>query len=71
MYEELMTTDESEHAFDLNDMYAVLPTSFTNKHYEYYYKNYPKASNMSYNSHNVEVLSKNSVKDLLIQDGLI
>jgi len=63
-----MTAQESELAFDLIDMYAVLPLHYgVNKFYSK--KNRVKVG--SYNSDDVKPLNKEAVKKLLIDDGLI
>lgn len=66
MYEELMTEEESFHAYDLGNMYAVLPTAFRSKvHEEYKSKNSAKIG--SYNSLNISSISKEELGDMLIR----
>ncbi|GLC32342.1 SDR family NAD(P)-dependent oxidoreductase [Clostridium omnivorum] len=69
-FEELMTKEESESAFDLGDMYAVLPLSNVNRLREIYLK-YPKAEVGSYNSSDKDVLNKEEVRKLLKEEGLV
>ena len=69
-FEELMTVEESEVAFDLGHMYAVLPLT----HSEFcsgVYDKYKKAKVRSYNSSDKNILSKEQVRTLLVEEGLI
>ncbi|MCB2297179.1 SDR family NAD(P)-dependent oxidoreductase [Clostridium tagluense] len=69
-FEELMTKEESEFAFDLGDMYAVLPLAHSKFCSEVYIK-YKKAEVGSYNSSDENILSKEEVRNLLKEEGLI
>ncbi|MDF2884900.1 MAG: hypothetical protein K0R54_5470, partial [Clostridiaceae bacterium] len=71
-FEELMTREESESAFDLGDMYAVLPLSlsYAKKLLERY-SEYKKVEIGSYNSSDKDVLSKDEVRLLLKTEGLV
>jgi FlaA1/EpsC-like NDP-sugar epimerase len=71
MYEELMTEEESKFCYDLGDVFAVIPTTFNFEEYEEYYKKYSKAKVGMYSSHDEEVLTKEEVKELLINENLI
>lgn len=67
-FEELMTIQESEYAFDLKNMYAVMPP------YAGYNKIYNENNKIkigSYNSDDVEPLSKQEVRSLLNNEELI
>lgn len=67
-FEELMTIQESECAFDLGNMYAVMvPYAGYNKIYNV--NNKIKIG--SYNSNDVEPICKEDVRKLLIEEGLI
>lgn len=66
MYEELMTEEESLHAYDLGNMYAVLPTAFRIKVHEEY-KNKKLAKVGSYNSVNINPISKEELESMLIR----
>ncbi|KYH34827.1 UDP-N-acetylglucosamine 4,6-dehydratase (inverting) [Clostridium tepidiprofundi DSM 19306] len=67
-FEELMTVQESELAFDLGNMYAVLPSySYTNE----LYSEEKRVKVGSYNSNDINPISKESVRELLIKEGLI
>lgn len=65
-FEELMTRQESEYAFDLENTYVVTTGNNTN-----YYKNCKKAKIMSYNSSDIEPIDKEEVRKLLLDEGLI
>ncbi|MCB2310026.1 SDR family NAD(P)-dependent oxidoreductase [Clostridium tagluense] len=69
-FEELMTKEESEFAFDLGDMYSVLPSAYLENFYEFYEKNI-KAEIQSYNSSDKNILSKEEVRTLLKEEGLV
>lgn len=65
-FEELMTRQESEYAFDLENTYVV-----TTENCADYYKNCKKAEIMSYNSSDIEPISKEEVRKLLLEEGLV
>lgn len=67
MYEELMTEEESNYAYDLGDMYAVIPTTFNKDIYKRFYKDYSHPILSSYSSHNVEPLTKEETRKLIIK----
>ncbi len=69
-FEELMTKEESEFAYDLGDMYAVL-SSDSVRGLEISYKKYKKAEVGSYNSSEGIHITKERVRNLLKQDNLI
>ncbi|GCD08993.1 SDR family NAD(P)-dependent oxidoreductase [Clostridium tagluense] len=69
-FEELMTMEESEVAFDLGNMYAVLPLAHSNSCGDGYQK-YKKAEVGSYNSADENILSKEEVRILLKREGLV
>lgn len=69
-FEELMTKEESELAYDLGDMYAVIPQYYSGDLFEFY-KEYPKVKVGSYNSSDEEFLSKEEVRMLLLGEGLV
>ncbi|MBZ9636002.1 SDR family NAD(P)-dependent oxidoreductase [Clostridium sp. FP1] len=69
-FEELMTKEESEVAYDLGDMYAVL-CSDSVRGLEVSYEKYKKAEVGSYNSSEGVHITKEQVRALLREDGLI
>ncbi|WP_010237140.1 SDR family NAD(P)-dependent oxidoreductase [Clostridium arbusti] len=69
-FEELMTREESEFAFDLGHMYAVVSLAHSENLREFYNK-YDRAEIGSYNSSDINVISKEEVRTLLIEEGLI
>jgi len=71
MYEELMTEEEAIIAYDLEHMYAVLPTTGDNNKYDFYYSSYKKAAIGSYKSSDEKPLTKQQVRQLLTDEGLL
>ncbi|SHH20720.1 SDR family NAD(P)-dependent oxidoreductase [Tepidibacter thalassicus] len=71
MYEELMTEEEAEFAYDLGDMYAVIPISVERGIYEKNYCEFDKAKRESYSSHGKEPIHKEEVRKLIISENLI
>ncbi|HEY8889397.1 MAG TPA: SDR family NAD(P)-dependent oxidoreductase [Clostridium sp.] len=69
-FEELMTKEESEFAFDLGDMYSVLPSAYLENLYEFYEK-HRKAKIQSYNSSDKNILLKEEIRTLLKEEGLV
>lgn len=70
MFEELMTREESEVAYDLGDLYVVLPTSFSIDSNDFY-RSYPKAKIGSYNSTNAHYITREDVRSLIKGEDLI
>lgn len=68
-YEELMTKEESEFAFDLGNMYAVLPTYYENV--KSYYSKFKSARVGSYNSNSIKPIDKEEVRRILKENGLL
>lgn len=71
MYEELMTAEEAVHAHDLQDMYAVLPTTFAMQVYEKSYAKYKHAEAKIYASYTQEPISKEEIRELILKEKLI
>lgn len=69
-FEELMTKDESEYAFDLGNMYSVI-SSMNSEYLHEFYDKYKKTRVGSYNSNDEVVLNKEQVRNLLKEDGLV
>lgn len=69
-FEELMTREESELAYDIGDMYAVIPPTYA-KEMEKYYCNEEKAEVGSYNSSDMVAVSKEQVRQMLLEEGLV
>ncbi|MGN2337491.1 SDR family NAD(P)-dependent oxidoreductase [Clostridium cagae] len=69
-FEELMTKEESEFAYDLGNMYAVL-CSDSVRGLEVYYEKYKKAETGSYNSSEGVWITKEQVRKLILSDKLI
>ena len=69
-FEELMTREESEYAFDLGDMYSVLPFAYFGNLFKFYEKN-KETKVGSYNSSDATVLGKENLRQLLKQEGLV
>lgn len=71
MYEELMTEEEAQYAYDLGKMYAVIPTSFSKHSYEDYYKDEKESENKSYTSNNQQPISEKEIRTLILDEKLI
>ncbi|KZL94101.1 SDR family NAD(P)-dependent oxidoreductase [Clostridium magnum] len=69
-FEELMTEEESEFAYDLGDMYAVIPPTYI-KDMKKYYCDEKKAEIGSYNSSDMEAISREQVRQMLLDEGLV
>jgi FlaA1/EpsC-like NDP-sugar epimerase len=69
-FEELMTSLEAETAYDLGDMFAVMPSGYENNLHEFYDK-YKKVEAISYNSSEKNVIKKEEVRTLLKEAGLV
>lgn len=68
-FEELMTKEEAEFAFDLESMYVVLPM-YSGGIKEYYSK-FKSAKIKSYNSSDIEPIEKEEVRKLLKSNWLV
>lgn len=69
-FEELMTKDESESAFDLGNMYSVI-SPINSEFLREFYEEYERARIGSYNSNDQTVLSKDQVRELLKNEELV
>lgn len=69
-FEELMTIEESESAYDLGDMYVVLDSIIGMKIISKYNK-YTKATARSYNSVNTKPISIEELEKLILEEKLI
>ncbi|OVE70728.1 hypothetical protein CCS79_01780 [Clostridium diolis] len=69
-FEELMTKEESESAYDMGDMYAVMPSVYASDIKEFY-KTYKKAEVGSYNSSHTIVITKENAREMLKYEQLI
>jgi FlaA1/EpsC-like NDP-sugar epimerase len=70
LYEELMTIEESHYAKELEEMYIVLPTSFSKEYYINLYRHLPNCKIGSYSSTNTVPISKEEIKQLFKEDLL-
>lgn len=69
-FEELMTKEESEFAYELGHMYAVIPPTYVSE-IEKYYKEEKRAQIGSYNSSDAVPITKEEVRKLLKEEGLV
>lgn len=69
-FEELMTYEESEIAYDLGNMYAVIPSTYAGE-LNGYYEMENKAKVGSYNSSDALPITKEDVRDLLLSERLV
>lgn len=70
IFEELMTKEESKLAYDLGDMYAVIPSTYVSQLHKYY-KYEKRAEIGSYNSSDAVPITKEEVRKLLLDEGLL
>jgi hypothetical protein len=66
-----MTAEESAYAYDLGDMYSIIPTTFSTGLYENIYKRYKPADVKIYASYNQEPISKEDLRKLILEENLI
>ncbi|PJI09836.1 MULTISPECIES: SDR family NAD(P)-dependent oxidoreductase [Clostridium] len=71
MYEELMTEEEAQYAYEFDDMFAVTPTSFDRLKYENFYSSCKKAKIKSYTSNDEIILSKEQLRNIIKNENLI
>jgi len=69
-FEELMTKEESECAFDLGNMYAVV-SAMNSEYLREFYENYESVRIGSYNSSDETVLTKEEVRRLVKAERLL
>lgn len=69
-FEELMTKEESECAFDLGNMYAVV-SAMNSEYLREFYENYERVRIGSYNSSDETVLTKEEVRRLVKAERLL
>lgn len=62
MYEHLMTEEESQRAYEIDDMFIVMPNTKINK---YAHKKFRKTKQDCYTSKNADILNKRDVQKLL------
>lgn len=70
MFEELMTWEESESAYDMGNMYAVMPSVYS-REIKDFYKSFEKAEIGSYNSSDAVIITKEDVRKMLKAEGLV
>jgi FlaA1/EpsC-like NDP-sugar epimerase len=71
MYEELMTKEEAEYAYDLGDMYTIIPSTFAKGAYESIYGKYKHAEIIIYASYSQKPIAKEDLRQLIISENLI
>ena len=71
LYEELMTEEESKFAFDLEKMYAVCPVTYETEKFRDFYKGCTAAEIGSYCSHHRMPISKDAIRALIREEGLL
>jgi len=70
MYEELMTAEEAEFAFELEKMYMISPQPFYKNHLSSN-SNLTYAEKKGYSSNGKNILTKNRIREILITEQLI
>lgn len=71
MYEELMTEEESQYAYEFEDMFAVTPVNFDRCKYQSFYEKVKSAQIKGYTSNGVPPISKEQVRKLIMGQNLI
>lgn len=69
-FEELMTREESESAYNMGDMYAIMPSIYVDN-IKSFYKDLKKAKVGSYNSSDTVSITKEQVRKMLKDEGLV
>lgn len=69
-FEELMTREESESAYDIGNMYAVMPSIYS-ENIKNFYKTFEKADIGSYNSSDAVTITKEEVRKMLKDEKLL
>ncbi|MOA18764.1 UDP-N-acetylglucosamine 4,6-dehydratase [compost metagenome] len=67
MYEELMTEEESTHAYELDEMFVIPNTFIVNNKYQ----SLKPAQIQSYSSHGTSYVLKEEVRKLILENNLI
>lgn len=68
--EELLTKEEAKNTYELDDMFAILPT-LSGKDYSAAYTAFPKAANKSYSSEDQKPISRAEIIKILRDEKLI
>jgi len=71
MYESLITGEEAEHALKTEDMFIILPRASQFPTSVYNYKNAKTAEPRKYTSKDGSLMSKNEIKRMLLEEGLL
>lgn len=69
-FEELMTREESECAYDIGNMYAVMPSVYA-ENIKNFYKEFRKAKVGSYNSSDTVAITKEEARKIIKYEGLV
>ncbi|MHB1392780.1 MAG: UDP-N-acetylglucosamine 4,6-dehydratase family protein [Clostridia bacterium] len=71
MFEELMTEEESLYAYDLDNMYAIIPPNLDTDLFRKLYKDTCKVKIGKYSSGSIEPINKEVLRELVIREKLI
>lgn len=71
MYEEIMTEEEAQYAYEFENMFAVMPVNFDRCKYENFYSKSKRAEVRGYTSNSVPPISKEHVRQLIIEQKLM
>lgn len=71
MFEELMTEEEANYAYEFEDMFAVIPVSFDRVKYQSFYAKSKGAEIKGYTSKDVKPISKEQLRELIKDENLI
>lgn len=70
MFEELMSEEEAETAYELSHMYSIIPVLHETDYSELY-GGCKKAERKSYGSHDVTPISKEDIRKIILKENLI
>lgn len=71
MYEELMTEEESQYAYEFQDMFAVTPVNFDRFKYQSFYAKSKSAEIKGYTSKGISPITKEQLRKLIQNQNLI
>lgn len=71
MYEELMTEEEAQYAYEFEDMFAVTPVNFDRYKYQSFYAKIKSAEIKGYTSKGIPPISKEAVRKVIIEQNLL
>lgn len=71
MYEELMTEEEAQYAYEFEDMFAITPVNFDRDKYQSFYAKSKSAEVKGYTSNGIFPISKEQVRKIIEDENLL